>query len=343
MTRLYGTVAVCGSGAASGRAHSGAGHGTHPAHPPLRLWGQRRLTNGGRICVGSLRLRPGRASPRLCRPVPPSGPGGALARGRAGLLFSPRQPRVPAPDRAGGIPAAFPSPINLSPSQANSPCSELGSGARSASRSSAGASRRERGKERSAAARRAAAGRAREPRSPAEPRPDGRPRPPPPVQGPESGRSAGPELRRGGRGRYPSGRSRAPLRRVHRGSRRLYRRGDGAAAVALPRRRVSMRYSSPIYCLSPATQCVPRSLGPSPQPPAPGPLRVGPTAPPAPPCHTALPRGSFRAHHRSPAGSGEVQEVGWPHSLRVRQPKHRCLPRNISPSGSGKGGGVETA
>lgn len=102
-----------------------------------------------------------------------------------------------------------------------------------------------------------------------------------------------------------------------------------------------MRYSSPIYCLSPATQCVPRSLGPSPPPPAPGPCRAGPTAPPAPPPippgRTALPRGSLHAHHRSPAGSGEVQEVGWPHSLRVRQPKHQCLPRNISPSGSRRG------
>lgn len=56
------------------------------------------------------------------------------------------------------MPAAFPSPINLSPSQANSPCAELGSGARSASRSSAGASRWERGKERSTAAPRAPGG-----------------------------------------------------------------------------------------------------------------------------------------------------------------------------------------
>lgn len=134
-------------------------------------------------------------------------------------------------------------------------------------------------------------------RSPAEPRPDGRPRPPPPVQGPESGRSAGPEAPTGRARAVPvgtRGRSRAPLRRVHRGNRRLYRRGDGAAAVALPRRRVSMRYSSPIYCLSPATQCVPRSVGPSPPPPAPGPCRAGPTAPPAPPPfpppHGAAPR-----------------------------------------------------
>lgn len=339
MTRLYGTVAVCGSGAASGRAHSGAGHGTHPAHPPLHLWGQSRLTNGGRICVGSLQLGPGRASPRLCRPVPPSGPGGALARGRAGLLFSPRQPRVPAPDRAGGIPAAFPSPINLSPSQANSPCSELGSGARSASRSSAGASRRERGKERSAAARRAAAGRAREPRSPAEPRPDGRPRPPPPVQGPESGRSAGPELRRGGRGRYPSGRSRAPLRRVHRGSRRLYRRGDGAAAVALPRRRVSMRYSSPIYCLSPATQCVPHSLGPSPQPPAPGPLRVGPTAPQLPPATRRCPAVRSVRITAAPPAPGKFKKLVGPTPCECASPNTGVCPGIFHRRGAGREGG----
>lgn len=343
MTRLYGTVAVCGSGAASGRAHSGAGHGTHPAHPPLRLWGQRRLTNGGRICVGSLRLGPGRASPRLCRPVPPSGPGGALARGRAGLLFSPRQPRVPAPDRAGGIPAAFPSPINLSPSQANSPCSELGSGARSASRSSAGASRRERGKERSAAARRAAAGRAREPRSPAEPRPDGRPRPPPPVQGPESGRSAGPGA--------PTGRTRAVPVGTEPGTSAPRSPGEppalpagrrGGSCSAAPTARFHALFFPDLLLVTGDSMRSPL-FGTFPAAPRPGAAQSRPDRPPAPPCHTALPRGSFRAHHRSPAGSGEVQEVGWPHSLRVRQPKHRCLPRNISPSGSGRGGGVETA
>lgn len=71
-------------------AHIGAGHSPHPARPPPRLWGQRRLTNGGCMRVGSLRLGPGRASPRLCRPVPPSGPGGALAGDRAGdALLSP--------------------------------------------------------------------------------------------------------------------------------------------------------------------------------------------------------------------------------------------------------------
>lgn len=105
------------------------------------------------------------------------------------------------------MPAAFPSPINLSPSQANSPCAELGSGARSASRSSAGASRWERGKERSTAA----------PRAPGGTRSGtpGAPRSRAPTDGParpllsrvlKAAARPGPKLRRGGLGRYPSGR-----------------------------------------------------------------------------------------------------------------------------------------
>lgn len=120
------------------------------------------------------------------------------------------------------------------------------------------------------------------------------------------------------------------------------RRGGSCRAGERPRRRVSMRYSSPIYCLSPAAQWGSPLSGtfaafpaspppPPPPPPAPGPRRAGPLSPPR---HTALPVGPLPC-----AAPGKFKKLAGPAPCEQSQPKHQRLPRNISPWSRGKGGG----
>lgn len=174
---------------------------------------------------------------------------------------------------------------------------------------------------------------------PAAPRPDGGPAP---VQGPETlrgrlARRAADGTGSGGGRRNPAGCGWDPCvaRTDSSGAGReasVHGAGAGNATeetVALtaarrvgscragqrPRRRVSMSYSSPIYCLSPAAQWgSPRlrdlcCLPPLPPPPAPGPRRADP---PSPPPGTALCPSAAPLR-----GFGEVQEVAWPRSLRA--------------------------
>lgn len=94
------------------------------------------------------------------------------------------------------------------------------------------------------------------------------------------------------------------------------RRGGSCRAGERPRRCISMRYSSPIYCLSSAAQWgspLSGTIAASPHYPGPGAAQSRPLL--FPPAHRA-------ARRLAPLrGSREVQEVGWPGSLRAEPAK----------------------
>lgn len=120
--------------------------------------------------------------------------------------------------------------------------------------------------------------------------------------------------------------------------------GGSCRAGERPRRRVSMRYSSPIYCLSPVAQ-----WGSPPLqdlhcfPPTPRRLRSRAELAPLPLSLLPLPRHSVLPAIPLPSTApGKFKKLAGPAPCEQSQPKHQRLPRNISPSGREKGGGTDS-